>query len=253
MELPSAAEWTAFWTFCTLVVIAVSAVYARQQLHEARQLRIARSRPFVYVDLDFTAVKWLIDLVIVNSGPTLARDVQISFDPPPASTLREWGLPDSRMLTGGIPSLPPGKQIRFLFDNLHQRYDSNLPTEYRVEVCYHDGLGRDFKDVYVLDVGIYLGLEYLQEIGVHELGQTLEKIERTMNRWSSPTRGLEVGLQPEISRRMRGRNARIQGWRERADAGDRSAQAFFAIRGARRRVVDWWATVMETIFDLRRD
>jgi hypothetical protein len=110
---PNVADWlTAVGTIGTFAIAGFAAWYARGQLLEARNLREAEAQPFVIVDVEPSITsRHLFNLVIKNTGETLARDVKIQFDPPLRSTLDSEGYPPAKFkaLASGIPALPPGR------------------------------------------------------------------------------------------------------------------------------------------------
>jgi hypothetical protein len=115
------------WVAIAAAFIAVVAVYfnarssqaairaagaAEEQTKIQRQLRIDAAQPYVWVDVrpdDVTGR--LLNLVIGNSGPTIATNVRIRVDPPlPAiDELKERATAAQSRLAEGISSLPPGR------------------------------------------------------------------------------------------------------------------------------------------------
>jgi hypothetical protein len=98
-----------------LVLLVVAAWFGWNQLSEAKDLREDQTRPFVAVDLDSTR-KPFFDLVVKNLGVTMARDFRFKFDPPAKSTMDGVSLDKLKLFRHGISALPPGKEIRFVFD-----------------------------------------------------------------------------------------------------------------------------------------
>ena len=85
-----------------LVVVVAAAIFAWSQLTEARRLREDQTRPFVIVDLD-TQIRPFFDLVVKNIGTTMARDVEIRFEPELQSRWIISILASSRCSTTGSP------------------------------------------------------------------------------------------------------------------------------------------------------
>lgn len=253
--LPTAAEWTAVWAFFTLLVIAVSATYAKGQLEEARDLRRAQTRPFVVADLELSGPWWLVDFVLNNVGSTVARNVRVEFAERPQSTLREWKFLDSRLITHGVTTMPPGKVITVLFDNVSQRAaatDTDLPVTYEVTVAYEDDFGGTYRDEYSLDLGVYMTRTALIRSGVHEAAETLAKIEKSIAGWTEQSNGVRVEVtrsrRPRCSQQM----SRLIQWRERADSGSRLAATFFYVRQIRYTIAAAWTRSANLLYDLFR-
>ena len=87
------------------------------QVLEARRLREAQ--PFVVVDSDVR--EHLILLVVLSVGITLATNVRFEVTPPFTSTIEGYESKDLKMFREGIPTLPPGKEMRTLLDSFPQR------------------------------------------------------------------------------------------------------------------------------------
>lgn len=85
---------------------------AEEQTTVQRQLRIDAAQPYVWVDVrpDYVTGR-LLNLVIGNSGPTVATNVRIKVDPPlPAiDELKERADSAQARLADGIASVAPGR------------------------------------------------------------------------------------------------------------------------------------------------
>ena len=87
---------------------------AEEQTAIQDQLRKDAAQPYVWVDVrpdEVTSV--LLNLVIGNSGPTVATNVRVSIDPPlPAiDQLKDRAQTAQDLLAHGIKSLPPGRTL----------------------------------------------------------------------------------------------------------------------------------------------
>lgn len=175
-------DWLVVIGVLTLATYIVIAIYAKVQLDEARTLRREQTRPFVVVYFD---VNWLTDLVIENVGNTVAHDVQVEFSPQLASTRQQpWSWEGSSIMQNGIPTLPPGKLIRFSFDNIIDLLNSDLPKRYEVTVTYKDSFRRSLApDTYVLDLTIYEG-SAPPEDGLHELVKEIKALRKEIQKWA---------------------------------------------------------------------
>jgi hypothetical protein len=193
----TAAGWAAGAAWATFVVAAIAAAFAGRQVLEARKTREEQAQPFVIVDFDRTeASKIHMDLVIVNTGTTLAKDVKAVFDPPLRSTLTEkdqqYDLADAAIIRRGLPTMPPGREFRLLFDSMPALYASELPRSYNAKVTFTDSRGRFHELDYRLDLDVYFGWMRIDVKGQHQATTALEKIERTLSKWTEGHRGLTV-------------------------------------------------------------
>ncbi|MFC9289160.1 hypothetical protein [Streptomyces sp. NPDC057052] len=175
---------TALFTVATVAIALAAALYAKQQVDLARQLREEQAQPFVVVDFaDNPAMRKGIDFVVENMGQTLARNVKIVVDPPFASTLDDAGYPlkDSALITQGIPSLPPRKRIAALFDTAPQRHGAGLPMKYTATVHFEDARGKKQEPLtYVLDLSIRYSLLSATEYGLSDAAEALRNISATL-------------------------------------------------------------------------
>lgn len=195
-----------------LVVLIAAAIFARHQVKEARDLREAQTRPFVVID--FQAGQNLIFLTISNVGQTMARDVRFEFDPPLSSTV-EPPVPfgELKVFREGIPTLPPAKVIRTLFDSGIQRTKAELPDEYKVRITYADHTSRrNYADDFRLDLGIYWNLLHVDQKDLEDVHNRLKDIRDTLRKWTTSTGGIlrlsPSELETEIERRAKAREER---------------------------------------------
>jgi len=191
-------EWTAVGTLGTAIVALLAAVFAGWQVCEIRRARQEESRPFVIVDIQSSAA-WnnLLNLVIENAGPTLARDVRVSFTPPLQSSNEHVDLESTVLLTEGIPMLPPGRQVKAFFDASHERKGKGLPMRYDVEVALKDYRGQPQEvQRYVIDLGHLYGLSNITEYGMHDAAKALREIQTSVTKWSDIHGRLKVWGSP---------------------------------------------------------
>jgi hypothetical protein len=191
--LAKATDWaavTAWAAWATVAVYVVLGVFAWIQVLQARRLREEQARPFVIVDFE---PGFLVYLTVENIGRTMARDVSIRFDKPLESTLsgpRE--IDESPLLRKPIPTLPPGRKIRVLFDQYAARLEAKLPLTYDVTLRYKGPFGKkEWEHPYRLDLGIYLGSQEPPK-GLPELVTEVQNIRKELQKWRDGTRGLLV-------------------------------------------------------------
>ena len=71
-------------------------------------------------------------LPLGNSGPSIARNVKVVFDPAPPSALDI--KPILEILKQGIASLPPGRTMQWVLGAAHDAIDSDAHNAYRVRI-----------------------------------------------------------------------------------------------------------------------
>lgn len=167
----------------TLAIALFAACLAYHQLELARKLREEKARPFVIVDFEMSPGPGapFVDLVIRNIGETLARDVKITFAPPLKSTLYvrpRYGsaasIDDTWIISKGIPSMPPGREYRILFDNMADRYEQpSMDRKYGVTVELSSSRGTEEALTQVLDLNVFYGYSNAENYGLNHIAKTL--------------------------------------------------------------------------------
>jgi hypothetical protein len=117
-------------------------------------IRKEQASPQVSVDVRPDESGFLMKLVVENLGPTVARNVRIKFDPPLKSASFADRVEGLKIFTDGIPSLPPGRQIRWLFDTGPAIFNNDVPKQYRVTIDSEGPFGPVPTLVYDLDFAI---------------------------------------------------------------------------------------------------
>lgn len=181
-----AETWTALAAIATALIAAAAVWFARGQVNEAKQLRRDQTQPFVVVDIaPNPSVSWVVDFTVKNIGLTLARNVRFTFDPELESSQERYQIKDSLLFKQGVPSLPPGKELRFMLDIGHERYEAKLPNVYKVRVTCDDARGRPVEALeYVCDLDLYMSLSQAGVHNIHDLTNEVAKIRKTLDGWT---------------------------------------------------------------------
>jgi hypothetical protein len=183
----SGADQLAAWsTFAQAALVALALVVAAVQLADARADKRARERPFVVVEFDGERHPEEVDIVVRNIGATIARDVEISFDPPLQTTFDDTGYGASFMksFTEGIPALNPGQSLRAMFDTGAQRAQADLPSRYVATISYSGDLrgAQPYSESAVLDLDLFRNRLYSKRYTVHDVYGQLEQMNATLAR-----------------------------------------------------------------------
>ncbi len=235
---PATVTWpdvvTAIATALTTLILAAAGAVAALQLSETRSLRQAQVRPFVVIDFDVETIPPFIYIVISNVGTTMASNVTFAFDRPIESSLDDRGgnrpnVSELPIFRDGVRSLPPAKEIRFLFDSFIQR--ETMPDTYLVTVKYDGHVVRRwprrtrrqrYKETITLDLGMYRQMTRIDRRGLHEIHERLKEIRDEMKKWTASGRGL-LRLSPDdVRAREQARREAMQAEAERRrhDEGD---------------------------------
>lgn len=203
-----AGDWLAVAAVVQAVVLSVALGVAWWQASEARALRREQARPYVVVYAELNpVVHQLIDLVVMNLGQRPARDVTIKFEPALTTSL---GVRDGESspltwtaLDSGIPFLAPGQKMVHLLDSAIARYadENKQPNRYQVTVHYKESGSRnegsrrqptEHKETYEIDIKVWYGAEYINQLGVHDAVKKLQEIAETLKNWTYSFTGLNT-------------------------------------------------------------
>ncbi|MFE0692944.1 hypothetical protein [Streptomyces sp. NPDC058869] len=168
------------------------AATARRQLEQAEAAHREQNEPYVIADIQPDAPgSSLLVLLIENIGPTVARDVTITVDPPLVSASGDHLT--ERLQSGlsrTIPMLPPGRRLKYAFDIAFRRFDSNLPTAYTFTVQAKGPFGNVEPMEYLVDISSWR--ETL--LGEHPN----VKVEKALNDVASSLRSLATAQRQQL-------------------------------------------------------
>jgi hypothetical protein len=117
----------------SLIYVRRSAKASREQTKQQKQAAKDAAQPMVWVDIrgDDGQGQALV-LLLGNSGPSIACNVKVTFDPAPPSTLDI--KPILEILKQGIASVPPGRTMQWVLGAPHNAVDSDADNAYRVRI-----------------------------------------------------------------------------------------------------------------------
>lgn len=110
---------------------------AREQTRLQRAIANEATQPYVWADIQPDMKQGMIvDLVVGNSGPTVATDIRVAFDVPPpvSSEALEDSEPLLRTLSEGLRSLAPGREIRWHLGTGPDLMGKDAPQLIRIKV-----------------------------------------------------------------------------------------------------------------------
>ena len=150
------------------------------EMVEDRDQQIA---PYVVVFFDHQTDSPIFDLVIKNTGRTAARDVEVTFEPPLQTSLKNYDIEQLAFIHQVIPTLPPEYEIRASVDVIDNALKSEtLPKQYRVKVTYSGGIKAEKREAeYILDLNIFNGILETHTRSLTDLTKSVEKISDTLD------------------------------------------------------------------------
>jgi hypothetical protein len=182
----TADQWSAVGACATAAVAVIAACVAYFQVREAKKLRLDQAKPYVVVDIQPSRVSvHLLNLIVENTGATMARNVTFDFNPPLESSLQGYEIADSTFARSGLPMIPPRRRHEYLFDSSVGRLNSDLPMKFDVTVRYEDREGKRQEPLkFPIDLSPLYGLRVVQERGLHDIARAVEQIAKTTTEWS---------------------------------------------------------------------
>jgi hypothetical protein len=117
----------------SLIYVRRSAKASREQTKQLKRAAKDAAQPMLWVDIrgDDGQHQTLV-LLLGNSGPSIARNVKVVFDPAPPSTLDI--KPILEILKKGIASVPPGRTMKWALGAAHNSSDWDAHKAYRVRI-----------------------------------------------------------------------------------------------------------------------
>lgn len=164
----NAQAWAAFGAVAAVLVSALALYYTRQSADAAkraakaaedqtkiqRQLRIDSVQPYVWADVlpdDRDGI--ILCLIVGNSGPTVATNVRVTFDPPLNSIAQLKDRADAAQaaLASGLASLPPGRTLTWLLGPGFSLLNDDRPKAHTCTVTADGPFGPVPPLTYILD------------------------------------------------------------------------------------------------------
>jgi hypothetical protein len=141
--------------FATLILVIVTAVYVwltKQVIDES----VHQNRPYIFLRLDEAGDRR--DLLLVNTGNRVARDIQIEILRDAKISVNSFAeqvpaeqsslISNLAISRDGVPTLPPGGYMTVGFIRLLKQEMAPQRLEYVVN--YHDGIGRRYQETLIL-------------------------------------------------------------------------------------------------------
>lgn len=157
-----------------------------EEMVEDRNLEFA---PYIVVYFDAQTDSPIFDLVVKNSGKTIANQVKVVFEPPLQTSLKNYDLEGLTLIHQPIPAIPPGFELRTSIDRLETRLESDaLPKIYKVTVTFTGGLNNAVRKLeYLLDLNVFHGILETHKSSLTDLTHAVEDIPRHLKFLSEQT------------------------------------------------------------------
>jgi hypothetical protein len=135
----------------SLLYVRRSANASREQTKQQKQAAKDAAQPMLWVDIRGDDGQGQAQVLLLgNSGPSIACNVKVTFDPAPPSTLDI--KPILEILKQGIASLPPGRTMQWALGAAQDTSDWDAYKAYRVRIEAEGSFGSIEPLEYVISV-----------------------------------------------------------------------------------------------------
>ncbi|MGV0717170.1 hypothetical protein ABQE93_17380 [Mycolicibacterium sp. XJ662] len=220
--LPNAETWAAWAQWATALIAFSAAIFADQQVKEARATRERVAQPDVVVYVDHHAVRHYLDLVIKNFGQTSAYNVRLKLPPLQVA-------PYTNQITGEevthlwvpktIAVLAPGQEWRTVWDSAVRResyrkkHKEELRTKFVGDVEFDDKVVPDkpsYSNPISLDTKIFHNTTWIHQNDGTTIKDALYDISGTLKSYKREHEGIWVYTVPGEEERLRREQEQVE-------------------------------------------
>ena len=154
-----------------------SARAAKEQTEIQRQVRIDSAQPYVWADIKGNSNHTDgLDVVIGNSGPTVATNVRVDIQPPlPLAVIPyEETQASFERLREGIQALPPGRQIIWSIGDGGLIYSSSENHRHVFTIRADGPFGPVPELIYVIDIEDFIKSDARPSGSLHIIARAIE-------------------------------------------------------------------------------
>lgn len=213
----TSTAWTGMYTLLTaglLLAAILAGIYAgkqvkisRAQNRDAKLAQLEASRPYIIVAIEPSrASQHLFDLVVRNIGKRPAFNVSVNLEPPPVRANETVGheIANIKILTTPIAMIAPGQQLRAFYDSHIERSErDDLPISHQAQLRYFDSAHRSYEEDSVIDIEAMQGALFTKVYTIHDLGKSLEKIQKMLDKSSALGKRGHLNVETAIETRSR--------------------------------------------------
>jgi hypothetical protein len=130
------------WVATVASVVSIVALYysgrgahaALEQITQQSELFREAAQPTLWADIRGDVTGELLVLLVGNSGPSIAHNVKVTFDPEPPSLAVVNIKPVLEMLEKGLTAMAPGRTMEWVLGTAHNTVDWDARNECRVRI-----------------------------------------------------------------------------------------------------------------------
>lgn len=166
-----------------------SAKAAEQQTEIQRQIHQDAAQPYVWVDVrpdEVTSV--ILNLVMGNSGPTVATNIRVTIDPPlPAiEQLQDRAQTAQDLLARGIKSLPPGRILVWPLGQGFNILNGDGPQVHTFTIEADGPFGPIPAQTYPLDLNDWRGAMHRPAGSLHQVATAIANLSGQIGQERAP-------------------------------------------------------------------
>ena len=170
-----------------------------EQTKIQRQLRDDAAQPYVWADIrPDDATGTLLNLIVGNSGPTVAKKVKIKVDPPlrAIDQLSDRAKAVQVILSDGLESLAPGRTLMWPLGQGFALLNEKGPLSYQFTVAAKGPFGQIPTQKYIVNIAEWRGLLDRPSGNLHQLTEAVNRLTTTISRQTTtevvqpPKRGI---------------------------------------------------------------
>jgi len=172
------------WTMARATSEAAAAT--QMSLQELKLTREQQIRPYVICYFQHSSDPSLYELVIRNTGESMAFDVDIAFSPPLQEYLKS-NATSSPVASRKFKALPPGYEWRTLWGSFIGIDKAAVPDSFDAKVSYNWGTNRKHESYTIsFDLKSLMGKHYAKQVSIEnsleKLIEIIERIERKLSK-----------------------------------------------------------------------
>lgn len=124
------------------------------------------------------AVGTLVNLIVGNSGPTVATNIRVSIDPPlrPIEQMKERIDDATNRLASGLPSLAPGRTLSWIMGQGFNLISDEERQLHRLTITADGPFGPMEPNSYVIDLADLRGVTNRPTGSLHEVTKAIDKM-----------------------------------------------------------------------------
>lgn len=157
---------------------------AREQTALQRALAHEALQPYVWADIQQDIQQGgLLDLVLGNSGPTIATSIEVEIDPPLPSTMNRYEnvAKLQETLSEGLHSLAPGRVLRWSLGPGHKLLAEDVPQLLHIRVVADGPYGPLAALEFPIDISQWRNAKDAPDGSLHFVRKSIQELAKSVD------------------------------------------------------------------------